>query len=250
MDQTSIAEGWGGFSYGADSLSVPGMLNVRQKYIQGISTGLSVTSMPFTGGSSLGIVPNSTLPAGVTGNGSAFYCTRRYQINLALGLFTQDKLIPTKFMASQLAIELTLETAPGCIFVTEVGSGITAYPTYGVSNVNLIPEIQEFDASYDGMFLRGLREGGVYVKSLILDQSSSRRGTPLHFHPQCRQQSICRSRNVRDRSSLSLRSKEDRPLYTPQTLMPFFLILLQMVDHLFRTINSESVEGKALNLTL
>lgn len=33
--------------------------------------------------------------------------TRRYQVQLALGLMTQEKLIPTKYMASQLAIELS-----------------------------------------------------------------------------------------------------------------------------------------------
>lgn len=66
-------------------------------------------------------------------------------------------------MASQLAIELTLENPDGCIFVLN-GTGSGATPTYAVGNVNLIPEILEFDASYDAMFLRGLREGGVPLK--------------------------------------------------------------------------------------
>lgn len=61
-------------------------------------------------------------------------------------------------MASQLAIELTLENAAGCIFV---GGSPTYNPTYSVWNVNLIPEIVEFDSSYDAMFLKGLRDGGV-----------------------------------------------------------------------------------------
>lgn len=64
-------------------------------------------------------------------------------------------------MASQLAVELTLETAAASIFVVAVGTGQGGDPTYAVSNVNLIPEILEFDASYDEMFLRGLRDGGV-----------------------------------------------------------------------------------------
>lgn len=78
-------------------------------------------------------------------------------------------------MASQLAIELTLEQATGCIFsppgttaVTPafpIGAAVTytssTTPTYGVGNVNLIPEIMQFDASYDEMFLQGLRDGGV-----------------------------------------------------------------------------------------
>jgi hypothetical protein len=48
-------------------------------------------------------------------------------------------------MASQLAIEITLENAAGCLFC--VGT-TTNVPTYSVSNVNLIPEIMEFDSSY------------------------------------------------------------------------------------------------------
>ena len=62
-------------------------------------------------------------------------------------------------MASQLAIEITLEQAAACLYQAVAGSGTA--PTYQVANVNLIPEILQFDASYDSMFLRGLREGGV-----------------------------------------------------------------------------------------
>lgn len=50
-------------------------------------------------------------------------------------------------MASQLAIELTLENPDACIFVIN-GTGSAATPTYGVGNISLIPEILEFDASY------------------------------------------------------------------------------------------------------
>lgn len=165
MDQTSIAEGIGGITVAADSTGAQGVVNVRQKYIQGKSISSTVTGTPFVNGASLSNVPTSStaaIPAGVTGNGIANAVTRRYQVNFALGLFTQDKLIPTKFMASQLAIEITLEQAAACIF--SVSSGGTASPTYGVGNVNLIPEILEFDASYDSMFLAGLRDGGVPLK--------------------------------------------------------------------------------------
>ena len=82
--------------------------------------------------------------------------TRRYQIQLALGLTTQEKLIPTKYMASQLAIELTLETVANCVVATYLQSGgapgfgytpgLASQINYAVSNVNLIPEILEFDA--------------------------------------------------------------------------------------------------------
>lgn len=165
MDQTSVAEGIGGVVLSHDVIGSIGLCNTRQKYIQGknLSGG---TGIGFTGGSSLGNVPTSStaaVPAGVTGNLIAAPVTRRYQINFALGLFTQDKLIPTKFMASQLAIEITLENAAACIYTSSLTLP-TANPTYGVGNVNLIPEILEFDASYDSMFLAGLRDGGVPLK--------------------------------------------------------------------------------------
>jgi len=167
MDQTSIAEGIGGVTIATDATLTPyfGVVNTRNKYIQGISDISVAAAANFTGGTSLGGVPQSIdVPAGVTGNNSTGV-TRRYQINFALGLFTQDKLIPTKFMASQLAIELTLEQPNACIFANpQATTATTGSPTYGVGNVNLIPEILEFDASYDSMFLAGLRDGGVPLK--------------------------------------------------------------------------------------
>ena len=100
MDQTSIAEGWGGYTWGADNAGNVGMVNSRQKYIQGISQNTTPgTAGSFTGGAPFGGVPagitggSAPAPAGVIGNGSSFYVTRRYQVNFALGLFTQDKLV-------------------------------------------------------------------------------------------------------------------------------------------------------------
>ena len=167
LDQTSVSEGIGGYvldKSGGDDLYF-GLTNVRQKFIQGATGPTSVmASVPgnFSGGGSSGSIGNLDTPAGVTGNGTQGY-TRRYQINFALGLFTQDKLIPVKFMASQLAIEITLEQATACIFAPQGDSNVlltapyigtpklTINPTYGVGNVNLIPEILQFDASY-GIF--------------------------------------------------------------------------------------------------
>lgn len=52
-------------------------------------------------------------------------------------------------MASQLAIEITLEQAQNCIFVAANGSLNSDFtPTYWVTEVNLIPEVLEFDGSY------------------------------------------------------------------------------------------------------
>jgi hypothetical protein len=163
MDQTSIAEGIGGCVVGSDSTdaAVFGVCNTRQKYIHGISKS-NGNGTAFSSGASFLNVPASSENFGATGNGTVGV-TRRYQINFALGLFTQDKLIPTKFMASQLAVELTLEQPSACIYSVHTGTS-TASPTYAVGNVNLIPEILEFDASYDSMFLAGLRDGGVPIK--------------------------------------------------------------------------------------
>lgn len=173
MDQETIADGIGGITTGAagngafvaGAFPAFGLTNTRQKFIQGIDSSTTTAAANFIGGPGFGVVPNTYTFSGATTTGTSS-CTRRYSINLALGLFTQGKLIPTKFMASQLAIEISLENADACIF-TQPGGTVVATsqaPTYTVGNVNLIPEILEFDASYDAMFLRGLREGGVPIK--------------------------------------------------------------------------------------
>lgn len=169
MDDASINEGIGQYIMGADQVGNYGFVNTRQTYIHGVQNITPAAAANFTGGTQItAVVPNGVSPLpGVVIPSGALTATRRYQVNFALGLFTQDKLIPVKFMASQLAIEITLETAQGCMFYswfdTRVGTE-SSLPVYYVGNVNLIPEILEFDSSYDAMFLRGLREGGVPIK--------------------------------------------------------------------------------------
>ena len=172
MDQSSISEGIGGYitqttnpvtfatvtgvSPTSGTLALPVNGNVRQNYIQG-SDQTSATGM-FPKGS--GKVPASSAAAAQTLTGSAVQVTRRYQVQFALGLFTQGKLIPTKFMASQLAIELTLATEAQCMFSQLVQGGTAgagSSPTYGVTNVNLIPEILEFDSSYGKSLVMALK---------------------------------------------------------------------------------------------
>lgn len=166
MDQSTINEGIGGVTIGSDNGSNLGLVNVRQKHIQGTQGAFAAAPADFTGGLGAGSVPQSaSTPPGYTVPANAVATTRRYQINFALGIFTQEKLIPTKFMASQLAIEITLEQPAYCIYTPIVGSNHTSFqPTYVVSEVNLIPEVLEFDASYDEMFLKGLSTGGVPIK--------------------------------------------------------------------------------------
>lgn len=171
--QTSINEGIGGYVMGrSGSLSsstedrtdavtrqanIPGLVNVRQAYIQGVSThsaANTAASAAALTGMGFGPVPTGTVPlavaiaAGATNNDLIRTTdpVKRYCVQFALGLFNQPKLIPTKFMASQLAIEITLANAAECIYVLTGSTNLS--PTYSVSNVNLIPEILEFDASY------------------------------------------------------------------------------------------------------
>ena len=168
-DQTSINEGIGGISVGTTGIvgldatagGVVGTVNVRQNYIQGYDLALTAATAGH------GVVPNATIPyVGAAASNRLINAgnnpQRRYQIQFALGLFSQEKLIPTKFMASQLAIEITLANVAECMYVG--GGTATSNLSYTVKNVNLIPEILEFDASYDESFLRGLQSGGVPIK--------------------------------------------------------------------------------------
>lgn len=151
-----------------------GLLNTRQSQIQGIENGF-ITSVGTTAddawietrGAGSGGVPNvsqsGTIPGGMNVP-TVPYSVRRYVVSFALGLFTQDKLIPTKWMASQLAIEITLELAENCIYQPVGFDSNTTSPTYMVGNVALIPEIIEFDDAYDNNFLAALESGGVPIK--------------------------------------------------------------------------------------
>jgi hypothetical protein len=107
MDQASISEGIGRVVIGNDSTAgtgttptglVFGLTNVRQRFIQGHSLNAigSATEANFTIGAGFGSVPQSSVaPSGVTPSGN--YTARRYQVNFALGLFTQDKLVHLRF---------------------------------------------------------------------------------------------------------------------------------------------------------
>jgi hypothetical protein len=114
MDQVAISEGIGGTTIGTDSAGTnSGLVNTRQNFIQGIdkstTTAGAAGQFDYTG-QGIGIVPNTTLGSGLTATGAS-YCTRRYQINLAAGLMTQDKLLPVKFMVKQKLIILGFSTS-------------------------------------------------------------------------------------------------------------------------------------------
>lgn len=165
VDESSISEGQGGVTIELDGAGgYYGNCNVRQKMIQGVSSGTQpVSASDFFGGTGFAVVPQGTdRPSSIGSNGGVF-STRRYTLPFALGMFIQDKLIATKFMASQFAIEITLEQAAGCIFAP-TASGFTASPTYSIGNVALLPEMLVFDTVFDETFVEGLENGGVMYK--------------------------------------------------------------------------------------
>ena len=162
IDQTSIAEGIGGY-YMDYSGTVWAPYSTRQYKIQGLKA--AGAALQFG-------VPNSQ-PIGGAGSIAGLVgptCVRRYQVQLPAGLFQQGKYLPVKFMASQFAIELTLAQPATCMIA--ISNALTnpsptlpaGTPSYVITNVNLIPEVLEFDSSYDQNFLQGLQTGGVPIQ--------------------------------------------------------------------------------------
>lgn len=83
---------------------------------------------------------------------------RTFCLNLLSGLLSCKKLIPLKWMASQLAIEITLAPEAEAMLYTS-GS-----PAYTLSNVNFLAELVDFDSSYDQAFYAGLVSEGIPIK--------------------------------------------------------------------------------------
>ena len=98
----------------------------------------------------------------------------RCTLNLQSGLLQNKKLLPLKWMSSQLAIELEVAIAndvfvSGGTTTTVTSSAITVITSdtalsYTVDNINFIAELLEFDSSYDAAFYEGLKAGGVPIK--------------------------------------------------------------------------------------
>lgn len=181
-DQASVAQGIGGYKdYGIQS---EGQFVNTRKYTHSIQklTTLPATGFgtPFTG--------VKVFPSGSSTSGT-FYATRRYQIQIPFGIFQQGKLLPVKYMASQLAIELTLASNVEAIMVHactnylpadgQIVSNFAGLPRFTVSNVSLMIESFEFDASYDAMFLEGLQSGGVPIQFSTWNNYSFQQGSTL-----------------------------------------------------------------------
>jgi hypothetical protein len=95
-------------------------------------------------------------------------CTKRYQITFPFGLFGQKKLIPLKWLANQLVLELVLAPEEECMMGNANVNGSSSVPsqtpTYTVSNVQMIAETMEFDSSYDEIFLNALKTEGIPIQ--------------------------------------------------------------------------------------
>ena len=180
MNQTSISEGIGGTAFiqrkpeGATATETF-LVNTRQAYIQGIHHSTTALNNVQTPGDGFAFVPNGNpFPKTMTSVSivSSTPTKRRYCVQLANGMFQIEKLLPTKFMASQFAVELTLATPEECMMwqanaaVAEepLGSVFTGVPTFEISDPNFIPEILEFDRTYDEAVVKGLNTGGVPLK--------------------------------------------------------------------------------------
>ena len=103
---------------------------------------------------------NDTLAGGGQTKGVAF------SINLMSGLLKNKKLIPLKWMSSQLAIEITFAPKDDVFKLckNDATAGSTFLTGYVVHDINYQAELVEFDTKYDAVFYQGLQESGVPIK--------------------------------------------------------------------------------------
>lgn len=94
---------------------------------------------------------------------------RTFCLNLLSGLLTQKKLVPLKWMASQLVIELTVSNELDALVGSSgapAGTPVVAPSslTYNLTDVNYVAELLEFDSAFDTAFWGGLQQMGVPLK--------------------------------------------------------------------------------------
>lgn len=131
---------------------------------------------------------------------------RTFALNLLSGLLTCKKLVPLKWMAAQLAIEITLATAEDCLLSDASNT------TYSINNVNYIAEMLEFDSTYDQAFFMGLQQGGVPLKFSSwhfhsFNLSGNNYTAQIHERSRSVKAAIA---VVRDANQLSLKKDSDR----------------------------------------
>ena len=106
IDQSSITDGVGNVVIDTDAAGILNLAVARSKYIQGYSAGTVTTDTPMSSSMGSGVTgaigtPNApsgfVLPTTAVNSIPVTCVTRRYQIQFALGLFTQDKLVSHLF---------------------------------------------------------------------------------------------------------------------------------------------------------
>ena len=103
MDQMSISDGVGGYVTDIDGTGIHmGLVNTRQKYIQGIDEGSPTGSSNFFGGAEFLYVGDPNPPSAVPVTNPTNTVTRRYQVNFGLGMFNQDKLVSDNLICRSL----------------------------------------------------------------------------------------------------------------------------------------------------
>lgn len=186
-DQTSILEGKGALSM--INAVETGVTTTESRYTETCNTRLYQCQIYETGSTGLtttypakepasGVVgwDALTLSSGTKGvvNGK-----RRYCVKLALGLLLQGKLIPLKWMASQLSLQLQLAPAKEVLCTSCPllgGEAPSTDVTYELSNVAYYAQLIDFDGAYDSAFLDGLRGPGVPIKFASWSQYYSNAG--------------------------------------------------------------------------
>lgn len=175
MDQNSIAEGIGGYTTTIHNAAIPiwkdPALNSTASDATALTT-LDGTDVDTAGDVHVLNVRNTFIQSNNYHMGAAAYHDavatgqpRTYHFQIPVGLFQQNKLLPLKWMASQLTLEFTLADPKKCM-VAELSAGgkSLGLVNYEINNFNFNAELLEFDGSYDAAFLEGLRGDGVPIK--------------------------------------------------------------------------------------
>ncbi len=152
-DQVSISEGVGGIKMYPNSVTAATATAVNVAFPGNVRL-MEIQSGNFTNQAA---AVNTTFFANATVQQGAIDSTsapanrpRRYQVQLGLGLFQQQKLLPLKWMAAQLAVEIELCTTTAECAALAAAAGVTiTTEAFQLTNLAMICELLEFDGSYD-----------------------------------------------------------------------------------------------------
>jgi|WetSurMetagenome_2_1015567.scaffolds.fasta_scaffold00451_21 hypothetical protein len=159
-DQSAITDGIGGTRVVYDdNAAYTTIVNTRNHGIQSFNPNTTAVVAATTATVSTSGIKQLAASSLYTGY-------RRYCVKLTTGLFSQGKLIPLQWLASQLAIELNLAPFESCV---TADTWYDANQYYEIANVNLIATILNFDDRYEAGFVAGLEQGGIPIKMTSWD---------------------------------------------------------------------------------